>query len=112
MFFDSIQSAGYHPVSECIRYCIPECRSHVGESLLLHCYCPDLGYFKQVPTLSQTIEADDVPALWREDSKVPGDSQAHFQKYISMSSADFELYPPLDREPVQIIPHLSQDITI
>ena len=37
--------------------------------------------------LSLSIEVDDVPALWRGDSRVPGDSQGHFLKYISMSSA-------------------------
>ena len=37
--------------------------------------------------LSPSIEVDDVPVLWREDSKAPGDSHGHILKYTSMSSA-------------------------
>ena len=44
MFFDSIQGAVHQPGAECLGYCIPQCRPHVGESPLLHGNCPDLGY--------------------------------------------------------------------
>ena len=37
--------------------------------------------------LAPSIEVDDASALWRGDSRVPGDSQGHFLKYTSMSSA-------------------------
>ena len=108
--FDSIQGAGHHPGSECIRYCIPQCRSRVGESPLLHCYCPGLGYVKQVTTCHRRSKLT--------TSRHWGEKTAKFLEIVGRTSRntsprrqqDLELYPPLDRKPVQIIRHLSPDV--
>ena len=73
----------HHLGSECIGYYIQVCQSRVGESPLLHCHCPDLGYVKQVTTCRRRSKLT--------TSRHCGDRTAKFLEIVRRASRNTSL---------------------
>ena len=77
---------------------------------VLFCIVTMLGYVEQVPNCRRRSKLT--------TSRHCGEKTEKFLEIVRRTSRnisprrqqDFELYPPLDRKPMQIIPHLSRDV--